>query len=323
MSDLAEFARKIHESGGAAEERRLEPVDYPSKETRLYDVRAIICDVYGTLIDYWKEDFSVPERKEAAFMRVFKCVAERFRMTDTLIAANPNEAPEKTLHDFYHGIVALYHERAAEKGVLFPHIAVEKIWETVILLLMRRGYAPPLSEGENERDFSRKAAWFYNFFVLGRRLYPGVVDTVVGLKKNNITAGILSNAQFYTPIDLTLMIRDQSKGKFDDFTELFEPDLTFFSYEYNAAKADRLLFRRLYDTLYEYHILPRQTVFIGNDLSTEIAPAQEAGMKTALFTGDSQCTYLHNCSGKVVPDITFSSWPQLLNKLSFHSEKRR
>ena len=315
MSELAEFARQIHESCRSINDRTLEPLDYPSKVRRLYDVRAIICDVYGTLINYWSDDFSQPQRKEAALQQVFHRVADRFGMTTALTAANPADVSEKTLRDFYHGLITLHHERAAEKGVSFPEVRIERIWEFIVKMLKRHGYNPPVSPGENERDFSRRIAWFYNFHALGRRLYPGVVDTIDTLKKKNIVAGLLSNAQFYTPIDLTLLIRDQGGEKFDDFVELFDPDLTFFSYEYQVAKPHQLLFRRLYDALYEFHILPQQTVFIGNDLSIDIAPAQEAGMKTALFTGDRRSTYLHDRGGQVIPDITFSQWTDLKERL--------
>jgi putative hydrolase of the HAD superfamily len=323
MSELAEFARRIHESNPVADDHPLEPLDYPSKVRRLYDVRAIICDVYGTLINYWNDEFSQPQRKEAALLHVFHIVVDRFVMAAALTAVNPADTPEKTLRDFYHGLIALHHEQAAEKGVEFPEARIEKIWELIVALLKRHGYVPPVAQGENERDFSRRIAWLYNFHALGRRLYPGVVDTIDGLKKRNIIAGLLSNAQFYTPIDLTLLIRDQSGGKFDDLIELFDPDLTFFSYEYRVAKPNRLFFRRLYDALYEFHILPQQTVYIGNDLSIDIAPAQEAGMKTALFAGDRRSTYLHDCGGEVLPDITFSHWTDLIERLSFHTEERQ
>ena len=48
--------------------------------------------------------------------------------------------------------------------------------------------------------------------------------------------------------------------------------------------------------------------------------AREAGMKTALFTGDKRSTFLHDLGGKVNPDVTFTHWPELISKLSFHTE---
>ncbi|MBN1576754.1 MAG: HAD family hydrolase [Chitinispirillaceae bacterium] len=322
MSELAEFAQRIHKSYRVKNERPLEAVDYPLKTQRLYGVRAVICDVYGTLVNYWSDDFSHPQRKDAALLKAFRKVADYFGMEPSLKAINPSDAPEKTLYDFYNGLITLKRERERKKCD-FPEIRIEEIWEVIITLLRRHGYTPPAGNEENRRDFSRKIAWFYNFHALGRQLYPGVVETLVQLKKKNIVAGLLSNAQFYTPIDLTLMIRDQRGGTIDDFVELFDSDLTFFSYEYQVAKPNPLLFRRLYDALYEYRILPDQSVFIGNDLSIDIAPAQEAGMKTAFFTGDRHSAYFHDLAGKVIPDITFSHWTDLIERLSFHTEDQK
>ncbi len=320
MSELAEFARVIHESYKKTDDRILEPVDYPSKTQRLYDIRAVICDVYGTLVNYWSEDFADTQRKESALLRSFRKVADHFGMLPSLTAVNPADPPEKTLRDFYHGLISLKQEQAAKRDPAFPEILIEEIWELIITLLKRNGFEPSFDNKESGRDFSRKIAWFYNFHALGRQLYPNAVDALDALKKKNMILGLLSNAQFYTPIDLTLMIRDQSNGKIDDIFELFDVDLTFFSYEYQVAKPNLLLFRRLYDALYEFQILPEQTLFIGNDLSIDIAPAQEVKMKTALFTGDRRSMYVHDCAGKVVPDITFSDWTDLIERLSFHME---
>jgi putative hydrolase of the HAD superfamily len=189
------------------------------------------------------------------------------------------------------------------------------------MILQRKGYDPSKHCPGPQGDLGRYCAFTYNFYSLGRQFYTGVVDTLESLKKNNILLGILSNAQFYTPIDLTLFVRDQSKGKYDDYLELFEPDLIFYSYEYGIAKPDQLLFRRLYDVLYELHVLPTQTVFVGNDLAADIKPAIEAGMRTALFTGDMDAAFINEAGKGILPDISFQHWPELSSRISFFTGK--
>ena len=323
MSRLAEFARKIHESDQKVQTRCLVPVEYPSNKYKCSNIQAIVCDVYGTLVNYWTDEFIDPQQKQDVLYRSFLTVAEYFNMTTSLCSANPADPPEKTLNDFYHGLISLRHEQAAERGAVFPEIVIEEIWEVIISILKRHGYIPEFSSGETLRDFSRRVAWFYNYHALGRGFYPGVVDALTILRKKNMIVGLLSNAQFYTPVDMTFFLRDQSRGKYDDIHELFDVDLTFFSYEYQVAKPHQLLFRKLFDALYEFQILPEQTVYIGNDLAVDIAPAQNAGMKTALFTGDSKSTFLHDLAGTVVPDITFSQWAELPALLSFHTEETK
>ena len=321
MSDLAEYARNLHEKETKKYNREIYPVDYPSNAEKVTDIRAVICDVYGTLLNYWKPGFESPEARSKSLLNSFKEVAERFGMVPILSKISPNDAPEKTLSDFYNGTIALNHEKAVKSGVNFPEVKIEDVWSLLLMILKRNGYNASQYFQVDEPEIPRYIAFTYNFLSLGRQLYPGVVETIEELKRNNIVIGILSNAQFYTPVDLTLMLRDQSGGRYDDYLELFDIDLTFYSYEYGVSKPNQLLFRRLYDALYEYHILPSQTIFIGNDLSVDIQPAQEAGMRTAFFAGDRETAFFHDLDGQVIPDITFKHWSELSSKISFYEEK--
>lgn len=321
MSLLAEFASRLQEKTPPANEKRsLEPVSYPSKNEKLFDVRAVIFDVYGTLVNYWRPGIENTEMRAVFFKEAFRKVADRFGFKPFLLEMDPEADPEKTLYDLYHGLIALSHEKSVKDDVEFPEVKIEDVWGLILLMFKRRGYDPKEFLPENPSDLARYCAFCYNFYSLGRGLYPNVVDTLATLKKTNIVLGILSNAQFYTPMDLTLFVREQSGGVLDDYNELFNPDLTFYSYEYGVAKPNVLLFRKLYETLYEYHILPEQTVFAGNDLVLDIEPAAKAGMRTALFTGDKSSAYFHDKHGSVIPDITYSSWEELPRKLSFFSE---
>jgi putative hydrolase of the HAD superfamily len=321
VSLLAEFAGRLHEKTSTSPVlRSIESVEYPSKKDKLFDVRAVIFDTYGTLVNYWRPGIDDKEKRPDLLKGAFRKVADRFGFTPYLVEMDPESDPEKTLFDLYHGLISLGREKSLKNGIEFPEVKIEEIWNLIILMLKRRGYDPGQELPENPGDLARYCAFCYNFHSLGRGLYPNVVDALSELKKNNIVLGILSNAQFYTPIDLTLFIRDQSRGAYDDYNELFDTDLTFFSYEYGVTKPHTLLFRTLYDALYEYQILPGQTVFAGNDLALDIEPAAKAGMRTAFFTGDSSSAYFHGKDGAIIPDITFSSWEELPQKLSFYSE---
>ncbi|MCX7727196.1 MAG: HAD family hydrolase [Chitinispirillaceae bacterium] len=322
MSDLAEFAEEFHLKYNKRYHRTLEPIEYPSKTEKLKDIRAVICDVHGTLVNYLKEEFTLNSSKENALLTAFEKVAEYFEMNEVLQYLVPASDAATTLRDFYHGLLSLRIEEMKKKEELYPEVKVDEVWEALIVILMRNGYKHRELSAERISDFARKVAWVYNFYALGRELYPGVIDAIQRLQKDNIICGILSNGQFYTPLDLTLMIRDQDNGSFEDIYDLFDPDFIFFSYEYMVSKPHQLLFRKLYDVLYEYNILPSQTVYVGNDLLFDIKPAQEAGMRTAFFTGDKDSVYLHDLADKVIPDITFSHWETLPDKISFYSGER-
>jgi putative hydrolase of the HAD superfamily len=320
VSIVAEFARELHESFPCEKTQTLTPLEYPSKSVKLTDIRVVLFDVYGTLVNYWKNEFENEARKQEALLASFGKVIQRFGMEPYLVQMNPEEPPQKTLSDLYHGLISLKHGLAAEKNIEFPEVKIEEIWEAILLMLKRRGYdSSGLALGEGS-DFNRCVAYCYNFFAFNRGLYPGVAGALQRLRAESIFCGIMSNAQFYTSMDLSLFFRDQSNDEIDDYSRLFEHDFVFFSYEYGVAKPNKLLFRKLFDALYEYQILPSQALLVGNDLLSDIRPAQEAGMKTAFFTGDSRCAFTHGGSGTIIPDISFSSWDEFAGRVTFYSK---
>lgn len=323
MSNIAEFASQLHQKESITIAHALEPIEYPSTDEKLYDIRAIVFDVYGTLINYWKPGLDIKETRSDSLSTAFRKVSDFFGFTEFLLKMEPSASPEKTLSELYHGLIALQHEKLINKGFEFPEVRIDEIWNIILLMLKRHGYNPSSIPNISPEDLPRICAFTYNFYALGRNLYPGIIDTLEKLKENNFVLGILSNAQFYTSIDLNLLLREQSNSKYEDMLDFFDPDLTFYSFEYQVSKPNPLLFRRLFDALYEYQILPSQTVFVGNDLLIDIEPALKVGMKTAFFTGDKQSAFLHNADGKVIPHLTFSDWHDLPSKISFFQKGKQ
>jgi putative hydrolase of the HAD superfamily len=345
LSDLAEYARRLHKTSRRLYERALTPCGrYAGSREKLRGVRAVIFDVYGTMINYWRPGFEDKEVRESMLAQAFAEVADRFGMGATLRKINPQDAPARTLGDFYNGLLSLNRRKSVNAGAELPEVRVEDVWSVILMILARNGYdiraripgdvsasasmstsasksiSTPTSTSTqtSTKDFARYLAYTYNFFSMGRELYPGVASALKRLKDGNIVLGILSDAQLYTPIDLTLLLRDQSGGRIDDWNELFDVDLTFLSCEYGFVKPSEVLFRRLFDALYEYQITPAQTVFAGNDIAADIEPAAALGMRTALFCGDDIMA-LGGGAG-AVPDVVFKEWGDLPELISFHGE---
>jgi putative hydrolase of the HAD superfamily len=319
VSFVADFARTLHEKHAVTQERVLAPVDYPSRCEILTDIRVVLFDVYGTLINYWRPEFASEDTKKKALLGAFEKTISHFGMERYLVEMNPGEPAEKTLWDLYHGLIALRHKLSLDKKIEFPEVKIEEVWNMIVLMLKRRGYEPDGKFPGDMSEFVRWMAFYYNFHSFNRCLYPGVAKALKALSASNILLGIVSNAQFYTSMDLTLFLRDQTRGEIDDVTRLFDPDLLFFSYEYGVSKPNPILFRKLFDALYEFQIFPSQALFVGNDLVADIKPAADAGMKTAFYTGDKESAFLHDGAGAAIPDISFSSWDELPRKVSFYS----
>ncbi|MGM0461554.1 MAG: HAD family hydrolase [Fibrobacterota bacterium] len=318
MSAVADFAALLNRDYPPVE-REHTPLEFHAKSEELKDIQAVVFDVYGTLIDYWHEAFTDAEQKDAFLRSVFEQTADFFKFTPFLEKINPAQAPEDTLFDFYHNLIGLKHEEARKDGKKYPEIQINDIWQVILSILENNGYEKQgYLEDLSRHDASRVIAYYYNFFALYRGFFPEVVSSLEKLRADNITLGILSNAQFYTPLDITHFIRYQSDDELVDIHELFDVDLCFYSFEYGIAKPSPDLYRRLLQGLRERQIAPEQAVFVGNDLELDMISAREAGMKTAFFTGNTHSTFLHGREREFVPDIVFSDYSQLPRKLSFH-----
>lgn len=320
MSAVADFARDLHEKRVSTADRAFEPIDYPSRSDVLADIRVVVFDVYGTLFNYWRPEFADEDTKQEALLGAFAKTISYFGMERYLVEMNPQEPSEKTLWDLYHGLIAIKHKISIDKKIEFPEVKIEEVWNTIVLMLKRRGFVPAAAFCGDDMEFARCVAFHYNFHSFNRGLYPGVCGALKSLSESNILLGIVSNGQFYTPMDLTLYLREQTNGEINDVARLFDPDLMFFSYEYGVSKPNPVLFRKLFDALYEFQILPSQALFVGNDLVSDIKPAAEAGMKTGFFTGDRESAFVHDSAGVVIPDISFGSWDELPRRVSFFSK---
>ena len=92
--------------------------------------------------------------------------------------------------------------------------------------------------------------------------------------------GIISNAQFYTAYLFKWFLGS-------DLNDLgFDPELVYYSYQYEIAKPSPILFQLAAQKLKERGITPPCVLYIGNDMLNDIYPAKAIGFQTALFAGD-------------------------------------
>ena len=144
---------------------------------------------------------------------------------------------------------------------------------------------------------------------------PGMKEVIHELNRKGIILGIISNAQFYTPIILDYYLSD--KYSEDETVTYFKPELTVFSYIKGIKKPDESLFLELIPVLEKkYKIKPFQALFVGNDMLKDIYPAKITGFKTALFGGDQRSYRIRSESEEVKglkPDYLITDLSQILN----------
>ncbi|HCM26104.1 MAG TPA: hypothetical protein DIC34_06085 [Treponema sp.] len=130
---------------------------------------------------------------------------------------------------------------------------------------------------------------------------PGAGGLLSALAEAGIPHGLVSNAQFYTPLLLEALFGPAS-GQASGATAGATPgatdglagqagisaELSLFSYRLGFAKPDTAIFERAADLLAEAGIESRDALMVGNSAANDVAPAKARGFMTALLARDAR-----------------------------------
>jgi putative hydrolase of the HAD superfamily len=257
------------------------PAKISSRLEPIADIRVILWDIYGTLCGAKVGDLQDSLAQRNAHLAPAQGVIEKFSLGDSLkiLGGSCDQSSQEILVDLFHDQIAQSHRRSEGLGIEYPEVEINKIWEQILERCRDAGYQPSLD------SLAYKIAYYYDCAFQNMRLYPKIGDCLETLKERGLIQGIISNAQFYTPLRLQRLLRG-------DLTDFFTEELVFFSYELGCSKPNPLAFRRAIDALKAYNVAPEQVLFIGNDMLNDMAAAQEHGFKTMLFAADETQTKL-------------------------------
>lgn len=211
--------------------------------------RAILWDVYGTLLQAPRGDLDSLVRRRAELLAAFEQTAREFQL---------DLSPEQLCQRFLDGIAS-----ARSRLSRHPEIRIEEVW-----LQLTPQIAP------------RRIAFYFEQQANPKRPMPGARETVLRARERGLRQGIVSNAQFYTRIELSELIGDN----------IFDPDLMFLSCDLGVAKPDLTAFRLAAETLARSGIQPSECLYVGDSLENDIRPARAVGFEALLFgpNGDLQ-----------------------------------
>lgn len=259
------------------------PTTCDERLERLDGVKAVIFDIYGTLLisasgDIDEAVLSTENLKialEGADYRLTQTGAELDRALNELLA-------------LFADTVRAQHRRHAGAGHEHPEVDIRQVWSEVIgAALAMKAIAVTNGAAPDQATFI--------FELLSNRVYPmpGMASVIAHFRSAGVPLGIVSNAQFYTPVIMNHFLSGTSENRED--IDHFDPELTVYSYQQRRAKPDPALFRTVADALQRKHgIAPEHCVFVGNDMLKDIHPAQRCGMRTVLFAGDARSLRLRS-----------------------------
>jgi putative hydrolase of the HAD superfamily len=269
-------------------------------------VKAFVFDVYGTLLISDSGDIDESVLSTSNLM-------EAFRASEIRFAENGDAAIEllpEILVEFKQSVREFHEqERSADKP--FPEIDISRIWEDILKSHQKQLII---------EDPLCIKCFVFVFEVLSNRIYPmpGMKELLYRLSSLNFPLGIISNAQFYTPVILNYFLHDSVSD--NEEVAPFDPDLIVFSYKHMRSKPDPYLFQLVKDQCQrKYGLFADEILFIGNDMFRDIYPAFLTGFKTALFAGDTKSLRLRQDKPelkKIVPDFIITDLMQLITILN-------
>lgn len=256
-------------------------------------IRAVLFDVYGTLIISGSGDISLTSGAsagDAATAALSACGLMLSTPGDEIVAA-------------LHATIRRHH---ASSPAEFPEVEIRDVWRETLTQLTA-----------GDVDFS-----YFDFDTLAIEYecrvnpiwpMPGLAESLSSIRAADLKLGIVSNAQFFTPLAFPAL----AEGTLEELG--FDPTLGVWSYEHLAAKPGRYLYEQAAASLAKIGITPAQTLYVGNDMRNDIAPAAAVGFRTALFAGDARSlrwrpedTHLKN----IQPDAVITDLRQILSILS-------
>ncbi len=247
-------------------------------------VQAILFDIYGTLLISASGDVGLTATGN-----------EESAALEQLLIRFGIQVPPSELTARLNNAIVRQHKQLKANGIAHPEIQIEAIWQPLL------GWQDP----EKIKAFALE----YELIVNPIWPMPHLWSVLNALRLKHIVLGIISNAQFYTPIILETL----AGASLEELG--FSADLTLFSYQHDCAKPSPSLFEHAADKLRLRDIAAENVLYVGNDMRNDMLPARRVGFQTALFAGDKRSLRLSRRDPESDPEqneIILTNLKQLL-----------
>ncbi len=252
------------------------------------DVRAVVFDVYGTLLisgsgDVGSADSSPHDQS----------------LRDAIAAVGLPQQPSLSVVDLHAQIHAMNEQRKSDRCPK-PEVDIVEAWRRTLAAAGVEVDAATLIRLACHYEARANPTW----------PMPGATELIQSLRTSEIRLGIVSNAQVFT----IPLVENLLGGEALD-ADGFDLDLCVFSNRFRQAKPGPRLFDVLRESLARREILPQQAVYVGNDMLNDVWAASQAGLRTAWFAGDTRSCRDRQDDPRcrsLRPDVVLTSLMQLL-----------
>jgi FMN phosphatase YigB (HAD superfamily) len=258
-----------------------EPVRAKPHLPSLADIRAVLWNVYGTLLAIPGGELWFEHPTEFVMDVALDKTVQEFKMWGSM-SRKPGQ-PSEYLGQMYTKTLA-EHRTIPGGGERYPEVLSEKVWESLIKKLLQKDYRFDAGFFGALNEFSQKVAYFFHASLQGTTCYDGAASALRKIKNAGLEQGLLADGQCFTAVQLQRgLSRQDAELKLVD---VIEPDLRILSCDVRGRKPSERLFKQALGVLGQRGISPGQVLHVGSRMQQDLIPARRVGMRTALFAGD-------------------------------------
>ncbi len=268
-------------------------------------IKSVVFDIYGTLIISASGDL---DKSNITFEGISKAITEAgFDWVN-----KPFHSDAKLLLDLFHVTVLKHQNILNKKGHPYPEVDIIAVWQECTSIAIKK----KLLKAKGNINLHTLTVVFE---LLSNAVYPmpNMNSVLQKLISSSIPIGIVSNAQFYTPLIMNYFIHNKLTNI--EHIEGFESDISVYSYKILRSKPDTFLFESLAESLkINYGLKPNEVLFVGNDMLKDVWTASQLGFKTALFAADERSLKMREDDDRVKmvkADYVITNLKQLFNIL--------
>lgn len=271
------------------------PTGECKRTSRTAAIWAVVFDIYGTLFISGSGDISLADTEDRSPALSAALETAGYQILE-------RAAPWSGA---FMGCLERLRKERQDMGITWPEVHIEEVWKAFVAAARTSGWLRGTGD-------LRLAIVDHECRVNPCWPMPGLDATLERLTHKGLQLGIVSNAQFYTPLLFPALV-----GK-PHTAYAFESAFCVWSWREREGKPSTALYQKLKDKLEQDGIMPEETLYIGNDLRNDIRPARDLGFQTVLFAGDQRSLRWRAddpaCRG-VTPDFVITELAQIFEIL--------
>jgi FMN phosphatase YigB (HAD superfamily) len=248
---------------------------------RLPDIRAVLWNVYGTLLAIPLGDL-VFEHPQAFIMgNALDKTIQEFKMWSSM-TRKPGQ-PSNALRLMYDQVLLEQRGISGPGGEKYPEVLSERVWEAILKKLMQKDYKFDATFFGSLNEYSRKIAYFFHASLQGTACNDSAAAALRHVAAAGLSQGLLADAQCFTTVQLQRGLDRQHGERLED---LLTNGLVILSCDVRARKPSDRLYKQALSAIGEKGIKPEEVLQVGSRIAQDVIPARRLGMRTALFAGD-------------------------------------